>query len=85
MPISQEKLGRFAVIRRYRWALAGSIFWLVCALIYITFVVLSLVKGKPIGFQEVLWLILSLVFMVQNGISLVWHRRERAVGRIELV
>ncbi len=83
MTISQEKLGRFAVIRRYRWALAGSVFWSISALVYITLIVVAVVTGESVGFQEIFWLVLSVGFVVQSGISLVWHRRERAAGRFE--
>jgi len=84
MPISQEKLGRFAVIRRYRWALAGSIFWSISTLVYITLIVLAAVTGRSLGFQEIFWLVLSVGFVIQSGISVMWHRRERAAGRFEV-
>lgn len=84
MPISQETLGRFTVIRRYRWALAGSIFWSMSTLIYITLIVLAVATGKSPGFQQLFWLVLSVGFVIQSGISFVWHRRERAAGRSEV-
>jgi len=84
MPISQEKLGRFVVIRRYRWALAAAVFWSISALIYITLSVLAVVRGKPPGAFEIFWLVLSVGFGVQSGIALIWHRREHAAGRFEV-
>ena len=83
MPISQEKLGHFAVIRSYRWALAASIFWSISTLAYITLIVLAVVKGKALSFYQVFWLVLSIGFVVQSDISLVWHRRERVASRFD--
>ena len=84
MPISQEKLGHFVVIRRYRWALAGSMFWSISTLIYISLIVLAAATGKSLGFLEIFWLVLSVCFVIQSGTSLVWHRRERAAGRFQV-
>ena len=84
MSIRQAKLGRFAFIRRYRWALAGSVFWSIATLIYITLIVLAVATGRSLGFLQIFWLVLSVGFLIQSGISLVWHRRERAAGRFEV-
>lgn len=84
MPMSQEQLGRFVVIRRYRWALASAVFWSICALIYITLGVLAAATGKSLGVQEIFWLVLSVGFVVQSGIALIWHRSEHAAGRFEV-
>lgn len=84
MPISQQRLGRFAVIPTYRWALAASIFWSFAALVSATLIVSFVVEGKPLGSQRVVWLVVSVALAVQSGISLLWHHRERAAGRYEL-
>lgn len=84
MTISQQKLGRFVVIRRYRWALASGIFWSVSVLIYVTLGVLAAARGKALGGQEIYWLVLSVAFTIQSGIAVVWNRRERAAGRPNL-
>lgn len=79
----RDKLGRLVVIRRYRWALASAVFWSICALVYVALGVLAAAKGRSLGVQEIFWLVLSVAFVVQSGIALTWHRRERAAGRAE--
>lgn len=53
MPISQEKLGHFVVIRRYRWALVGAVAWSISILASISLIVLAVVTGKSLSFQEI--------------------------------
>lgn len=84
MQISQDKLGRWVVIRRYRWAIASAVFWSNCVLVYVVLVVLAAAKGRSPSVQEIFWLVLSVAFLVQSGIALTGHHRERAAGRTEV-
>ncbi|WP_090478179.1 hypothetical protein [Nakamurella panacisegetis] len=58
----------------------GTIFWSISVVVHIVLVV----AGISLGLQEIWWLTLSVALVVQSGVSLVWHRRERTAGRFEV-